>query len=100
MVNPQISCIAKFIKRHYIEISHFRYSQQAALQTRSDLNIPRNEAARPPSQFPHSCTCERFVGYIPSIGDIPNRIEIVQSCRLPNSASQGVDKIVKFLSNL
>jgi hypothetical protein len=79
---------------------HFRHSQQAALQIRSDLNIPRNEAARPPSQFPQSCTCERFVEYIPSIGDIPNRIEIVQSCRLPNSVSRGVDKINQFFSNL
>ncbi len=32
-----------------------------ALQTRSDLCIPRNETARPRSQFPHSCICERFI---------------------------------------
>jgi hypothetical protein len=31
------------------------------LQRRSDLCIPRNETARPRSQFPHSCICERFI---------------------------------------
>ncbi len=28
---------------------------------RSDLYIPRNETARPRSQFPHSCLCEQFI---------------------------------------
>ncbi len=40
-----------------------------ALQTRSDLCIPRNETLRPRSQFPHSCTfvhiCERFIHIFP-----------------------------------
>jgi hypothetical protein len=31
------------------------------LHTRSGLCIPKNETARPRSQFPHSCICERFV---------------------------------------
>jgi hypothetical protein len=31
-----------------------------ALQRRSDLCIPRNETARPRSQFLHSCICERL----------------------------------------
>ncbi len=28
---------------------------------RSDFCIPRNETARPRSQFPHSCICEQFI---------------------------------------
>ncbi len=32
-----------------------------ALQRRSDLCMPRNETARPFSQFPHSCICEYFI---------------------------------------
>jgi hypothetical protein len=31
------------------------------LQRRSDLCIPSNETARPRSQFPHSCICERWI---------------------------------------
>ncbi len=31
------------------------------LQTSSDLCVPRNETAGPRSQFPHSCTCGRFI---------------------------------------
>jgi hypothetical protein len=26
-----------------------------------ETNIPRNEIARPQSQFPHSCVCDRFI---------------------------------------
>ncbi len=39
--------------------SHRQYT--VTLQTRSDLCIPRNETARPRSQFPHSCKCARFI---------------------------------------
>ncbi len=38
-----------------------------ALQRGSDLRVPRNEAARPRSQFPHLCFCERFIYSPPSI---------------------------------
>jgi hypothetical protein len=31
------------------------------LKRRSDLYIPKNETARPHSQFPHTCICERFI---------------------------------------
>jgi hypothetical protein len=31
------------------------------LQRKSHLCIPRKGLARPPSQFPHSCVCERFI---------------------------------------
>jgi hypothetical protein len=31
------------------------------LQTKSDFYIPRNETARPRSQFPHACIRERFI---------------------------------------
>jgi hypothetical protein len=33
------------------------------LQINFDLCIPRNGTARPQSQFPHSCVCERFIYY-------------------------------------
>ncbi len=33
----------------------------STLLRRSDLCIPRNETARPHSQFPHSCICDRFI---------------------------------------
>ncbi len=32
-----------------------------ALQRNFDLCIPRKGTARPQSQFPHSCVCERFI---------------------------------------
>jgi hypothetical protein len=38
-----------------------------ALQRNFDLFIPRKGTARPQSQFPHSCVCERFI-YTPTIG--------------------------------
>ncbi len=39
----------------------FGKSYYMPLRTRqSDLCIPRNENARPGSQFPHSCICERY----------------------------------------
>ncbi len=31
------------------------------LYRKFETHIPRNETARPPSQFPHSCFCERFI---------------------------------------
>jgi hypothetical protein len=31
------------------------------LYRKFDTNIPRNETARPRSQFLHSCICERFI---------------------------------------
>jgi hypothetical protein len=39
-----------------------------ALYRKSDLCIPKNETARPCSQFLHSSIRELFVLYIPSIG--------------------------------
>jgi hypothetical protein len=39
-------------------ISHVLY---IALQQESHKYIPRKENARPQSQFPHSCVCERFI---------------------------------------
>jgi hypothetical protein len=36
-------------------------STEYALYRKSDLCIPRNETARPRSQFLHSCICERFI---------------------------------------
>jgi hypothetical protein len=38
------------------------------LQLKSDIFTPRKETARPQSQVPHSCVCERFTVYIPMIG--------------------------------
>jgi hypothetical protein len=35
-----------------------------------ETNIPRKGIARPPSQFPHSYVCERFI-YIPMISGLP-----------------------------
>jgi len=35
-----------------------------------ETNIPRKGIARPQSQLPHSCVCERFILYIPTI-DLP-----------------------------
>ncbi len=35
---------------------------------RFETNILRKRIARPQSQFPHSCVCERFILYIPRIG--------------------------------
>jgi hypothetical protein len=36
------------------------HSYHPTLYRKSDLCIPRNETARPRSQFLHSCICERF----------------------------------------
>jgi hypothetical protein len=33
----------------------------AALYRKFETNIPKNETARPCSQFLHSCICERFI---------------------------------------
>ncbi len=35
------------------------------LQRKSHLCIPRKGIARPQSQFPHSCICERFIHILP-----------------------------------
>ncbi len=35
--------------------------QTSTLQRKSDLCTARKETARPQSQFPHSCICERFI---------------------------------------
>jgi hypothetical protein len=39
------------------------HTAKIALYQRFETNIPRNETARPRSQFPHSCTsiCDRFI---------------------------------------
>ncbi len=37
------------------------YLCSSSLQRRSDLCIPRNETARPRSQFPDSCICEWYI---------------------------------------
>jgi hypothetical protein len=36
---------------------HIAKNQRRKLET----NIPKNGIARPHSQFPHSCVCERFI---------------------------------------
>jgi hypothetical protein len=33
-----------------------------------ETNIPRKGISRSPSQFPHSCVCERIIYSIPTIG--------------------------------
>ncbi len=44
-----------------LQMDRLRIIFFSTLQTRSDLWIPRNETARPSSQFLHSCICERSV---------------------------------------
>ena len=43
--------------------------------TKFEINIPRKGIARPQSQFPHSCVCERFI-YI-----FPGSVHIFSCCR-------------------
>ncbi len=49
----------------HIFISSCRGCSQTVLQRRCDFCIPRNQTARPQSQFPHSCICERFTIFPP-----------------------------------
>ncbi len=46
-----ISCFVQQPPRYWI----------CTLQRKSHLAVPRKEVARPQSQFPHSCVCERFI---------------------------------------
>ncbi len=45
----------------------FTADTEPTLQRRSDLCIPRNQTARPQSQFPHSCTVSVSNLYTPTI---------------------------------
>jgi hypothetical protein len=69
-----LSCLffASSFRRRYLSSFHFRFYQvksyriqlaptlQRQYPQNSKKNIPRNETARPQSQFHHSCFCERF----------------------------------------
>ncbi len=55
-------------RRTHNRTLHSLQSSDFALQRKSHLCIPRKGIARPQSQFPHSCVCERFLQYIPKIG--------------------------------
>jgi hypothetical protein len=55
-------------------------STRGTLQTRSDLCIPRNEAARPCAQFPHLCICEEFINSLDRSSEYINRSQI-HECR-------------------
>ncbi len=45
----------------WLEEGKFQKIEWSALQTRSNLCIPRNKIAQPHSQNPHSCIFERFI---------------------------------------
>jgi hypothetical protein len=52
--------LARLLPQGTVDVCMTFYEDNCALQTRSDFCNARNETARPQSQFPNSCFCERF----------------------------------------
>ncbi len=61
-----ILCVHK-IRPWPMRLKSYTLHTVKTLYRRFETNIPRNETARLPSQFSHSCFCERFIYFLWSV---------------------------------